>query len=79
MYIDGVPDGEGGVLVRIARFLARREEGQVPEPLRAYSHSPGLLTAFGLMKWSLDGPVDLPNRIQKLAITRVARVLNCDF
>ncbi len=79
MRMDGVPDGEGGLTVRLARLISRWKHGQVLDPLRIYSHHPKVLRGVGFLKRAIEGGGALSDRIRSLAMHYTARQIGCPF
>jgi len=79
MRMDGVPDGEGGVTVRLARLFSRWRFGEVPEPLRIYSHHPSILRGFGLLQRAIEQGGAVSDRLKSLALHKTAQMVGCPF
>lgn len=79
MRMDGVPDGEGGITVRLSRMFSRWEHGDVLEPLRIYSHHPPILRWFGMLSRAVRSGNAVPDRIKSLAMHCVANRVGCAF
>jgi hypothetical protein len=79
MRIPGVPDGKGGLLVRLAYWYSRRIWGMVLDPLRVYALAPRVMMAFGKLLRSIEKPRKLPIGLKSLAMARTAMQVGCPF
>jgi hypothetical protein len=75
----GVPDGRGPLIVRLARWMSRRQWGCVLDPLRIYALVPRVMMAFGKLLRSIDRPRRLPRALKSLAMARAATRVGCAF
>lgn len=79
MRLEGVRDGEGGVLTRLLFGLLRRRQGRVVEPLRLYAHRPPILRGFLGLARAVEHPGALPQRLKRLAMLWTARQVECRY
>ncbi len=79
MRMDGVPDGEGGITVRLARMFSRWEHGDVLDPLRIYSHHPPILRWFGMLSRAVRNGGAISDRLKSLAMHHTASQIGCPF
>jgi AhpD family alkylhydroperoxidase len=85
--IDGVSDGEAGVVTRTVLRMARRETakltGREParmiEPLEAYAHAPRLLIGYGLLEGATAKLDRVDERLKVLAELKAATLTNCEY
>lgn len=78
--IEGVGDGDGGRLVRLAYRLIRPNiGGRVPTSFRLVAHRPGPLWGVGLMELANQRGLRLPGRLIELTVLKSASVLGCPF
>lgn len=79
MRIQGVQDGQGSLLVRLAFWRMRSVWGQVWDPLRLYALVPRLMMAFRKMLGAVEKPRKLPMDLKSLAMARAASRIGCAF
>ena len=77
--LQGVRDGEGGILARIAFWYSRRKLGRVVTPVRVYALHPRLLRGYGNMEMTLEKTRMVEARLKLLAAVKVATRVGCPF
>lgn len=78
--IEGVPDGAGGLSVRLAyRLIRPAVGGRVPTASRMAARRPGVLWATGLVELANERGLKLPGRLIELTVLKSASVLGCPF
>ena len=77
--VEGVPEKKAGLLGRVAYAFSRRRFGEVVEPLRLMVHHRKVLLGSVAMELALDRSHLVENRLKKLAETKVALVVGCEF
>jgi 4-carboxymuconolactone decarboxylase len=78
--IDGVGDGAGGPMVRLAYRLIRPQiGGRVPTSMRLTARRPGVLWGVGLMELANQRGLRLPGRLVELTVLKSASELGCPF
>lgn len=77
--IPGVPDGRGGLLLRVARWYARRKTGAVPEPVGILAHHSRIMQAVGAYEFFLERSNRVDARLKSLAGIKAATRVGCPF
>lgn len=77
--LQGVQNGEGGLLARFAFRESRRRTGKVMTSLRITALHPGLLVGIGTMERQLDRAHDVDSLLTELAVLKAATVVDCEF
>jgi len=77
--VQPVPAARRSLLLRIARWFARRRFGRVPTPVDAYAHSPALLAAVGGFELAIDRADRVDPRLKAIAELKVAALVGCPF
>jgi len=79
MRIEGVPDGSGGLLVRIAYWLTRRRFGRVLDSVRVLAHNKHVLKGAAQLTLAIEKAKTLPSRLKHLVEIRAAQVVDCPY
>jgi AhpD family alkylhydroperoxidase len=77
--IEGVPERKGGLRVRLAYRMTRKQLGRDVDPVAVYAHAPGLLTGYGMFERATAKQTQVEERLKVLAETKAAAVVNCEF
>jgi alkylhydroperoxidase family enzyme len=64
---------------RLAYWMARRDYGQVPQPVKIKAHHPGLLRGYGMLEWETSRAHSVDERLKILAETKVAAMVGCEW
>jgi AhpD family alkylhydroperoxidase len=77
--IEGVPPRKGGLLVKLAYRMTRRQFGRMMDPVAVYAHAPGLLIGYGMFEQATAKQGRVEERLKVLAECKAAAVVNCEF
>lgn len=77
--IDGLADGKGGPLVRLAYWLSRRRLGTVTDSMRVIAHNGWILRAFGAFELALDRSRLIDRRLKLLGALKAATLIGCPY
>jgi alkylhydroperoxidase family enzyme len=77
--IEGVRDGDGGLIARGTFAYTRRSLGKVPEPTRVHAHHPAILAGYGALELATERAKRVPHDLKALAATKAAALSGCEF
>lgn len=77
--IKSVPEGEVGLLGRLAYGFSRRRFGKVADPLGVMARHRGVLVGNAAMELALERSDRVEHRLKQLAETKVALLVGCEF
>lgn len=77
--VEGVRDGDGGVIARGTFVYSRRILGKVPEPTRVYAHHPTLLAGYGALELATEKAKRVDHGLKALAATKASALSGCEF
>ena len=85
--IEGVPQSEAGIGVKLAYFFTRKQfkdmTGRVPEggiePVEVFAHAPKLLKAYGRLEQATAKISHLDDRARTLAELKASTVVECEY
>ena len=77
--IEGVPEGEAGLLGRLAYGFSRRRFGKVLGSLGVMARHRGVLAGNAAMELALERSGRVEDRLKQLAETKVALLVGCEF
>jgi len=66
-------------LARFACWMAKRDYGQVPEPLEVTAHHPGILRGYSMLEWETGRASAVDSKLKDLAGTKAATMVGCEF
>jgi alkylhydroperoxidase family enzyme len=75
----GVSDQKAGWFLKLLYFLARRQVGHVPEPLRVMAHHGAILGGAAAFETAFARARRVPARLKDLAALRAATLVGCPF
>jgi AhpD family alkylhydroperoxidase len=77
--IEGMQASNGGLLVRLAYRMTRRQLGRMVDPVAVYAHAPSLLTGYGLFEQATLKQRRVEERLKALAELKAAAMVSCEF
>lgn len=75
--LEGVPTKDAGLLTRATYRYARRELGQLPEPLTITAHHPGLLAGVCAFEFATQRARRAPEKLKILGEMKAAMLAGC--
>ena len=77
--IEGISDGDAGLVTRQVYRTAKKMRGEVPDPLRLYAHSTPVMFAVGAFEtaWAKASSVD--QVLKDLCQLKVSAMIGCVF
>jgi AhpD family alkylhydroperoxidase len=68
-----------GPVARAVYWVARRDYGQVPEPIEVTAHHPGILRGYGMFEWETGRARTVDARLKDLAGIKAAALVGCEW
>ncbi len=66
-------------LVRAAFRTSRKRYGAVTDPLKAFGHTPGLMSGYAALELAAERSHRAPERLKELAVMRAAMLAGCEW
>lgn len=77
--IDGIRDTEAGMLTRQVFKKAKKQRGEVPDPLRLFAHSMPVMLAVGAFETAWGKASSVDPVLKDLCQLKVSSMVGCVF
>lgn len=74
-----LPDRPRGLVARASYRTSRRRYGMVMDPVKAFAHTPAILSGYGALELSAEHSHHAPERLKELAVMRAAMLVGCEW